>query len=600
MSAIPDQSRKATNTVQACDNCRRKKRKCDINPETDRCTACEKTDSPCRITHVTKPREKRKRKHMDTLETRLRSLEDLIKSSVAGPKSTSPTQGQEQSDIVTSADPSSLEATNSTSWDADSVPADGTFATTSSQSHDIPQYWNNDENQSFRMPSILDATDIDLRPQVRMKGARKCSMPPAQGGLFLLQEFLVDFNTAVPLFNSESISTVFLDCYNGRADGLVISWVVVKIVLAIAHRLRAMSPLGVAQDTENVQTYLEEAMEAIPAFLLMKPTLLMAQCYLGMAILLSTSSNPQPAAMFVSMTLRMLQDLHVNELPAEGAVRAVNELQLQRVFWIAYSMDADISLRAGRLPTLSPRFLNVELPAEEADDGQGEIRAAEGDFKINVFRLRAQLALIQAQLMECTLEPRKFESEHSRNVVLQSLAVGLDQWRGNPLFDLSIDRFQHLLHRSDLFHIIVLESAYLVTAYAARAYPSLGARPTSNLFAADGLMAAMSKGVMAESYDEARRFIGILNLLPGDSVPCNWLTLESVVSSLVVLLAHITQSPGTVDAGADLGVAKPVLHTLYQLIDFRKDPELTNIQHLCADLYLRTDLVVQQYNAFKR
>lgn len=78
------------------------------------------------------------------------------------------------------------------------------------------------------------------------------------------------------------------------------------------------------------------------------------------------------------------------------------------------------------------------------------------------------------------------------------------------------------------------------------------------------------------------------------------LTLESVVSALVVLLAHITQNPRTVDGPTDLGVAKPVLHILYQVIDFRKDSELTSIQHFCADLYLRTDLVVQQYNASKR
>ncbi|KAK4946041.1 hypothetical protein LTR10_014843 [Elasticomyces elasticus] len=598
MSATLDQHRKATNTVQACDSCRRKKRRCDFNAESERCTACDKTDSPCQITHVTKPREKRKRKHMDTLETRLRSLEDLIKSSVAAPKTTPP-QSQEQSDITTSA-PASMEATNSTSWTADSVPADGTFATTDSQPHDISQYWNNEESPSFQMPSVLDATDIDLRPQVRMKGDRKCSMPPAQGGLFLLQEFLVDFNTAVPLFDVESISTVFLDCYNGRADGLVISWVVVKIVLAIAHRLRAMSPLGVAQDTENVQTYLEESMEAIPGFLLMKPSLLLAQCYLGMAILLSTSSRPQPAARFVSMTLHMLQDLRVNDPPGDNAVRNANELQLQRVFWIAYSMDADISLRAGRLPTLSPRLINVELCAAETDDNKGEICAAEGEFKVNVFRLRAQLALIQAQLMECILEPRTFESEHSQKDVLQALAVGLDQWRENPLFDISIDRFQHLLHRSDLFHIIVLESAYLATAYVVRAHLSLGSNLRSNPFIADGLMAVISTGAISESYDEARRFIGILNLLPGDSVPCNWLTLESVVSALVVLLAHITQNSRTVDATADFGVAKSVLHTVYQLVDFRKDPELTNLQHLCADMYLRTDLVVQQHNASKR
>lgn len=484
---------------------------------------------------------------METLEGRLRSLEDLIKSSVTAkttspPPPPAPAQRQEQSSdnmttsLTAHSDPPSLGTTQSNPWPtADSIPDDGTFGNTatSQQPCDLSQYWQNSETSpSFEMPSsaVLDPTEIDLRPQVRVKGIKKCSLPPPQGGLFLLQEYLADFNTAVPLFDAESISTVFLDCYDGRADGVPITWVTVKIVLAIAHRLRAMSPLGVAQDTENVQTYLEESMAEIPGLLLTKPSLLLAQCYLGMGILLSTSSHPQHAAMLVSMSLHMLQELHVNDPPplGDGAVpgdanqQQQQQQQLQRVFWIAYSMDADISLRAGRLPTLSSRLVNVELPAEQMHDSQGEIRAAEGDFKVNVFRLRAQLALIQAQLMECVLAPRMFEAEHSHKVLLQSLVAGLEQWRANRLFELSIDNFQHLLHRSDLFHIIVLESAYLATAFTARVHLSLGTRLSVYPFGTDGLNAVLSTVAMGDLYDEARRFIGILNLLPADGLPCNW------------------------------------------------------------------------------
>lgn len=58
---------------------------------------------------------------------------------------------------------------------------------------------------------------------------------------------------------------------------------------------------------------------------------------------------------------------------------------------------------------------------------------------------------------------------------------------------------------------------------------------------------------------------------------------------MVVILTHVMLHPREKDARADMTLARPVLKMLYRLIDFRKDADLTSIQHLCADLYLRAD-----------
>lgn len=132
------------------------------------------------------------------------------------------------------------------------------------------------------------ATPIDLQPKTKFTGDKKCSLPPAEGGFFLLQEYLIDFNAAIPLFDRVTISTCFEDCYNGRAEASTISWVAMKLVLAIAHRLRAMSPLGVRQDTENAEIYLEECLSSLGELIMLRPSLLLCQCYIATAVVIST------------------------------------------------------------------------------------------------------------------------------------------------------------------------------------------------------------------------------------------------------------------------------------------------------------------------
>ena len=64
--------------------------------------------------------------------------------------------------------------------------------------------------------------------------------------------------------------------------------VAMKLVLAIAHRLRAMSPLGVRQDSENADIYLEESLSNLGNLVILPPSLLLCQIYLATAVVIST------------------------------------------------------------------------------------------------------------------------------------------------------------------------------------------------------------------------------------------------------------------------------------------------------------------------
>lgn len=487
---------------------------------------------------------------MENLEDRLRSLEELIKSSVAAKPSTKrpyrsdTTTSTSLSSTVSSAEhipytsdtllaetvrinsePSQANKTHQGLASDLQVSGPGFMQALGRGSPQLPsevsQFWNSGGSDHFEMAA--PPNDVDLTPQVRVNGSKKCSMPPLEGGLFLLQEFLVDFNTAVPVFDASTITTLFHDCYSGRAQGVAIDWVAIKVVLTIAHRLRAMSPLGVPQDMENADIYFQEALAEVPRLLMLRPTLLLAECLLGLAVIISTSPRPSPAERFVTLALRVVQDLHVNDPQRINAIDLDDLLQQQRVFWIAYFMDADMSLRAGRLPTLSPKLINVELPGNDLPNAVGTISAAEGEFKVNAFRLHVELALLQAEFMEQLLLPRASKNpEGLEDAELRSIAARLEEWRRNWLFELSAKNLRDLLHRSDLVHVIILESAYFSTAYALCAHLAPTSRTRGNPFGADGLMEAMSNQKVQLLYKDARRFADLFKLIPGENTACNW------------------------------------------------------------------------------
>ena len=478
---------------------------------------------------------------MESLEERLRSLENLIRTSVTAKI---PENKQERTEVLT---PSSI--TSSTDRDAfmadvalgdkstgisskgssptllQALNADATRTTASdfSVTADLSNDWSSpDMNPYFALAApALASTDAELIPQIRYNGPQKCSLPPVQGGMFLLQEFLVDFNTAIPIFDPAAITSLFQVSYENTAMGLAVEWVAIKVVLAIAHRLRSMSPLGVPQDSENAQIYLQECLDVVPQLLMMRPTMLLAQCFLGIACIISTSSRPYPAQVFVSLAMRVVQDLHVNDPKRPEAISAPDSPQQQRIFWVAYFMDADMAMRAGRLPSLSPRLINVDLPGDE--DPAGVVTAEGGEFKANIFRLHVELALLEAEFMEQVLLPRSARSSDCpENAELRSINSRLEEWRRNWLFELDAQDLRSALHRSDLVHVVVLESTYFSTAYAFGTYIAPTSHAGHNPFSAEGLMEGISKQKAQMLYKDARRFINLLRLIPGDDIASNW------------------------------------------------------------------------------
>jgi hypothetical protein len=78
------------------------------------------------------------------------------------------------------------------------------------------------------------------------------------------------------------------------------------------------------------------------------------------------------------------------------------------------------------------------------------------------------------------------------------------------------------------------------------------------------------------------------------------LSLETIVSALVVVLAHIIFNPAEGSSVPDLGVSRHMLQILQELSNISKDDGLIAVQNLCVELYRRAERALQGENSMRR
>jgi hypothetical protein len=354
----------------------------------------------------------------------------------------------------------------------------------------------------------------------------KCYIPPPDEGSSLLNEYLHDFNSRIPLFHPEAIYSYVRDCYSGVADRTPLCWVLTYIALGIAYRLRAVSLFAVADDTTNADFYLNKCLAVLPDLLLQEPTLQLVQALLGVATLLQTSDRSRKAPLFISTAMRMAQDLGYNEAGQDRNEGRSRDNQEFYVFWMAFYMDTAMSLRAIRPNTQKLVDISAPLPNPISSDSWASISPDNFSVggEVNIFALHASLALIQAEALEelfsikarqCspTLTATAFESTISK----------LDIWRRtNPLADANAPTMLKSMYRSDVVHSITLEASYFETLYQLHAANALGAfTHRLDVFSPVGLRSAAGL-ISFEIYSNAHRLLEFAALISQGNVSVTW------------------------------------------------------------------------------
>lgn len=415
-------------------------------------------------------------------------------------------------------------------------------------------------------------------------------LPPKEEALSLFKDFFENFNCMFPLFHEPTFMHLVekqysKDPYEGSGW-----WASINVALAIAYRIRVMSNVVPQEDDQKAWLYLKNAMGVITELTMRNTDLLSVQALLGMALFLQGTPNPQPSFFLIAAAIRCSHTIGLHKRGSAFNLNPIEVEQRKRVFWIAYLLDKDACLRAGRPPAQDDDDMNVELPSEDPPDNIGNVPLADGKSKINLFRLMCEFAIISSKVYRQLYSVRA--SKQSDGELLNTIGEldrELEAWKDSIPLDFRPEHEIKTSHTPLILHIVVLHFSYyncLTTIHRMSVHHGYWTSRLSE-YAIQGLNArplnprVFSSAALCVS--AARASIHLIKYIPQGDFACVWLVLYFPVSALVTLFANILQNPQDTRARADIKLMDLVVNFLSNVAHDEGTGSLSRMLTVCSE-----------------
>jgi len=252
-------------------------------------------------------------------------------------------------------------------------------------------------------------------------------MPPYHHVLPVVERYLVTFNSVLPLFHPPSILQIVKNWYQNPHSRDPVTGAIINVVLALAHHT---SSLGEKSPIGDTATFLHNAQSVLTDITMRETHLVNIQVLLGLVMLFWTADDLSPALILIGTALRLAHKIGLHVRKGSQHCSPAVALQRNRVFWIAYILDRDISLQSGLAPVQLDSDIDLDLPPlETEDDLTGFVFAPDGYTKMNYFRARVELARIQGKVYDsvysASAQNLDFEERRRRNSEIFHM---LDDW----------------------------------------------------------------------------------------------------------------------------------------------------------------------------
>ncbi|OJJ06476.1 hypothetical protein ASPVEDRAFT_87774 [Aspergillus versicolor CBS 583.65] len=262
-------------------------------------------------------------------------------------------------------------------------------------------------------------------------------LPPLEQAMAMVGIFLNSNNSVLPLFHADTLLCLVGKCYAqqpGQRDPVV--WAAINVVFALASQV--VPDVGSQNQTDRTTEYFNKAQSAVSTVMLGETCLLNIQVLVGMVMVLQTAHNLTPALLLISATMRLAHRLGLHNHAASAYLDPVRRRQHARVFWLAYILDKDLSLRAQQPSVQLDDDIDVELPSaftvsnDDNDKMAGIVMTADGNASMNYFLARVKLANIEGRIYDCLFSNRAVNgSLEERESAKESIVSSLDEWRAS-------------------------------------------------------------------------------------------------------------------------------------------------------------------------
>lgn len=365
-----------TPRTKACDLCYNKRIKCDVKKP--RCSHCVVYDVECTYTAASRkavPKNQGSRRREEVLQSRLESLEAQLRSV------------SEKVDKLES------------------------LALQDPTAHQPLMSMHEDFGRPGNSPHRISM-----------------NLPPLEEFLPIIENYLATFNSILPLFHPSTLLHTVKEWYRHPREREEATWAAINVALALAHR---QSDGSESNPNKKIAEYFDNAQSVLTQVVMSDTDLVNVQVLVGLVMLFQGTQNLKPSTILIATALRMAHGLRLHTKTSSVHLSRSEALQRDRVFWIAYILDKDISMRARQPPIQLDADVDLDLPLEEPadDDDIGFFFTTDGRSKMNFFRARVQLARIQGSVYDCLYSARSqnLSPEQQAQNVLRIRGM-LDDW----------------------------------------------------------------------------------------------------------------------------------------------------------------------------
>ncbi|KAI1624596.1 fungal-specific transcription factor domain-containing protein [Exophiala viscosa] len=528
------------NPDQACDLCYRRRIKCDA--QKPRCTNCVLHDSTCTFGAASRKARARHRESGEDIGA-LRLQVERLESSLR--------RASQRIDELQGLVPR---------WDkASDVPAASVG---------------------------LHEVQVDLVQQ-ELPGARM-ELPPLQEVLSATEVYLTTLNAVLPLFHPGRLLQSINDWYAHPGRRQPPTWAAINVVLALASR-RDEATLR-----ESAAYYLHKAQTVLSEVIMGDADLLNVQILVGMVMLFQGTQDLKPATMLIAIALRLAHQLGLHTRRANH-LDTSQVLERDRVFWIAYLLDRDISLRTSQPPVQREADIHLEWPSAEPEDGAGNVTGVDGG-SFNFLRCRVRLARVQGEIYDFMVAMRAGTMDnYQRDEDMVRLNHMLDEWISTipppfrPSSVLQIGQPNLCRSFAVLYstHLACRTQVYRAHAMASRWMQSLqsfGRTITQRGRIIPAPLPTPSLQDWEKLVDEARGFMQLFWGVERRDQAFIWMTACTYISGSVCLTANILFEPFHASVEDDLSLVNLSISLLEDLIQQTGHEPLKDLRDACEEL----------------
>lgn len=228
---------------------------------------------------------------------------------------------------------------------------------------------------------------------------RHLELPPSKDLYPLIELFLCTVNSVLPLYNDASLLETARIWYEEPSRRTAANWTTLNVVMALAQ---CFGQDPATQSGAFIEDCVGKAQTMLTDLIMGDVQLETLQILLGLVLLFQRMPNVRPASVLIATTFRLIHEMGLHRREGYEGICDTEVLQRRRVFWVAYILDRDISMRSRQPSIHQDADTDVDFPSDDpVIDEAGFVASRGGSVHFGFFRARVQLAQIQGQVHDC-------------------------------------------------------------------------------------------------------------------------------------------------------------------------------------------------------